>query len=58
MKKKQRRDTPMKSDSNKQALKCIKRTHGSKPTERKQMSDFIKKMKMNHQNSHLKGKNS
>jgi hypothetical protein len=47
----------MKSDRNKQHLKFFERTHNAKPSERKQMSDFIKK-KMNAQNSRLNGKNS
>ncbi|MGG4265312.1 hypothetical protein [Peribacillus simplex] len=48
----------MKTDNNKQHFKFFERTNNSKPSERKQMSDFIKKMKMNAQNSHLNGKNS
>lgn len=48
----------MKSDSNKQPLKFFQKANHSKPTERKQMSEFIKKMKMNGRNSHLNGKNS
>ncbi|WP_155727484.1 hypothetical protein [Peribacillus simplex] len=48
----------MKIDSNKQHFKFFERTNNSKPSERKQMSDFVKKMKMNAQNSHLNGKNS
>ncbi|MFS0810313.1 hypothetical protein [Peribacillus phoenicis] len=55
-KNKQRRDI-MKSDSIKQHFKFFERTNNAKPSERKQMSDFIKK-KMNAQNSHLNGKNS
>ncbi|MFS0766506.1 MULTISPECIES: hypothetical protein [Peribacillus] len=47
----------MKSDSIKQHFKFFERTNNAKPSERKQMSDFIKK-KMNAQNSHLNGKNS
>lgn len=48
----------MKSDNYKQHFKFFEKTNDSKPSERKQMSDFIKKMKMNSQNSHLNGKNS
>ncbi|MFJ7930552.1 hypothetical protein [Peribacillus sp. NPDC096448] len=48
----------MKSDRNKQHFKFFERTNNdAKPSERKQMSDFIKK-KMNAQNSHLNDKNS
>ncbi|WP_458353867.1 hypothetical protein [Peribacillus frigoritolerans] len=47
----------MKSDRNKQDFKFLERTNNAKPSERKQLSDFIKK-KMNAQNSHLNGKNS
>ncbi|MCK1994489.1 hypothetical protein GW626_21655 [Peribacillus muralis] len=48
----------MKTNSNKQPLNYLKQTHSSKPTERKQMSDFIKKMKLHGQNAHLNEKNS
>ncbi|SNS79929.1 hypothetical protein SAMN05444672_102345 [Bacillus sp. OK838] len=48
----------MKTDSNKQHFKFFERINNSKPSERKQMSDFVKKMKMNAQSSHLNGKNS
>jgi len=47
----------MKSDRNKQHFKFFERTNNAKPSDRKQMSDFIKK-KMNAQNSHLNDKNS
>ncbi|MED3993322.1 hypothetical protein P4647_01330 [Peribacillus frigoritolerans] len=47
----------MKSDRNKQHFKFFERTNNSKPSERKQMSNFIKK-KMNAQNTHLNDKNS
>ncbi|MDF9758844.1 hypothetical protein OKW24_000617 [Peribacillus simplex] len=56
--KKKKRGDIMKTDSNKQHFKFFERTNNSKPSERKQMSDFVKKMKMNAQNSHLNGKNS
>lgn len=47
----------MKSDRNKQHFKFFERANNAKPSERKQLSDFIKK-KMNAQNTHLNGKNS
>ncbi|CAH0239160.1 hypothetical protein SRABI96_02882 [Peribacillus sp. Bi96] len=48
----------MKSSNSKKHFKFFERTTNSKPSERKQMSDFLKKMKMNAQNTHLNGKNS
>ncbi|WP_285767885.1 hypothetical protein [Peribacillus sp. SI8-4] len=48
----------MKPKNNEQPFKFFKKANDSKPTERKQMSDFIKRMKMNGHDSHLNGKNS